>query len=109
MMKHQNHDGTGVNRKLPNPIEDRLIPPETPPLSRVRSVDDLVRAMAKTAFTGRQIGEAADVLEAMARDKDCFVVMTLAGAMTVAKQGLIIADLVDHGIVDAIVSTGALM
>ena len=65
--------------------------------------------MSKTAFTGRQLGEAADVLEAMARDKDCFVVMTLAGAMTVAKQGLVIAELIDRGIVNAIVSTGALM
>jgi deoxyhypusine synthase len=35
--------------------------------------------------------------------------MTLAGAMTVAKQGLIIAELIDRGIVNAIVSTGALM
>ena len=75
----------------------------------MHSIDDLVRAMAKTAFTGRQLGEAADVLEAMARDQDCFVVMTLAGAMTVAKQGLIIAELIDRGIVNAIVSTGALM
>jgi len=49
------------------------------------------------------------VLEAMARDKDAFVVMTLAGAMTVAKQGLVIAELIDRGIVNAIVSTGALM
>ena len=65
--------------------------------------------MSNTAFTGRQLGEAADVLEAMARDEDCFVVMTLAGAMTVAKQGLIIAELIDRGIVNAIVSTGALM
>ena len=65
--------------------------------------------MGRTAFTGRQIGEAADVLEAMARDRDCFVVMTLAGAMTVAKQGLVIADLLEHGIVKALVSTGALM
>ena len=68
-----------------------------------------MRAMSKTAFTGRQLGEAVDVLEAMARDKDCFVVMTLAGAMTVAKQGLIVAELIDRGIVNAIVSTGALM
>jgi deoxyhypusine synthase len=75
----------------------------------VHSIDELVRAMSKTAFTGRQVGEAADVLEAMARDKDCFVVMTLAGAMTVAKQGLIIAELINRGIVNAIVSTGALM
>jgi deoxyhypusine synthase len=108
-MKHNNHDGSGIERHLHNPVEDRLIPLEPLDLSRVHSVDDLVRAMAKTAFTGRQLGEAADVLEAMARDKDCFVVMTLAGAMTVAKQGLIITDLIDHGIVNGIVSTGALM
>lgn len=109
-MKQGNHnDGTGIDRKLHNPIKDKLIPLESLDLNRVDSVNDLVRAMAKTAFTGRQVGEAADVLEAMARDQDCFVVMTLAGAMTVAKQSLIIAELIDRGIVNAIVSTGALM
>ena len=72
-------------------------------LSKVRSVDDLVRAMGQTAFTGHQVGQAADVLEAMARDKECFCVMTLAGAMTVAKQGLIVADLIEQGIVKAVV------
>src|SRR5580700_11091135 len=101
--------GEGKDRHLHNPIEDRLIPLEPLDLGRVKSIDGLVRAMAKTAFTGRQLGEAADVLEAMARDTDCFVVMTLAGAMTVAKQSLIIADLIDRGIVNAIVSTGAFM
>src|SRR2546423_10836778 len=107
-MKHKS-DGTGIDRKLHSPIEDRLVPLEPLDLGNIRSIDDLVRAMAKTAFTGRQLGEAADVLEAMARDKDCFVIMTLAGAMTVAKQGLIISELIDRGIVNAIVSTGALM
>lgn len=108
-MKHGNHDGAGIERKLHNPIEDKLVPLEPLDLSKVRSIDGLVRAMSKTAFTGRQVGEAADVLEAMARDEECFVVMTLAGAMTVAKQGLVVADLIDRGIVNAIVSTGALM
>ena len=122
-MKHGNHDkqgnhpkgngnhtdGAGIDRKLHNPIEDRLVPLEPLDLSRVHSIDDLVRAMSRTAFTGRQLGEAVDVLEAMARDEECFVVMTLAGAMTVAKQGLIISDLIDRGIVNAVVSTGALM
>jgi deoxyhypusine synthase len=108
-MKHGNNDGSGVDRKLHNPVEDRLTPLEPLDLAKVRSIDGLVRAMAKTAFTGRQMGEAADVLEAMARDEECFVVMTLAGAMTVAKQGLIITELIDRGIVNAIVSTGALM
>ena len=63
----------------------------------------------QTAFTGRQVGDAADVLEAMARDKDCFIVLTLSGALTVAKMGLVFCDLIDSGIVKAVVSTGALM
>ena len=101
--------GEGKDRHLHNPIEDRLVPLEPLDLSKVTSIDSLVRAMSKTAFTGRQLGEAADVLEAMALDEDAFVVMTLAGAMTVAKQGLIVTELIDRGIVNAIVSTGALM
>ena len=108
-MKNGNHDGAGIDRHLHNAMEDKLTPLEPLDLRQVRSIDGLVRAMAKTAFTGRQLGEAADVLEAIARDKDCFVVMTLAGAMTVAKQGLIISELIDRGMVHAIVSTGALM
>ena len=106
---HSSSGGEGRPRQLHDPLEDHLIPLEPLDLRKVKSVDDLVRAMAKTAFTGRQLGEAADVLEAMASDEDCFVVMTLAGAMTVAKQGLIITELIDRGIVNAIVSTGALM
>ncbi|HLV96625.1 MAG TPA: deoxyhypusine synthase family protein [Candidatus Acidoferrales bacterium] len=98
-----------TGRTLHDPIEDRLTPIYPLDLSGVRTIDDLVRAMGQTAFTARQIGDAADVLEAMARDKDCFVVMTLSGAMTVAKMGLIFCDLVESGIVKAIVSTGALM
>jgi deoxyhypusine synthase len=101
--------GEGKDRDLHNPIEDRLVPLEPLDLSKVTSIDSLVRAMARTAFTGRQLGEAADVLEAMAVDEDAFIVMTLAGAMTVAKQGLIITELIDRGVVNAIVSTGALV
>src|SRR5208283_1414734 len=106
---HGQAGGEGKDRHLHNPIEDRLIPLEPLDLGKVTSIDGLVRAMSKTAFTGRQLGEAADVLEAMALDEDAFIVMTLAGAMTVAKQGLIVTELIDRGIVNAIVSTGALM
>jgi deoxyhypusine synthase len=105
----EGHEGAGIDRKLHDPVQDRLIPLAPLDLRQIHSVDDMVRAMAKTAFTGRQLGEAADVLEAMACDEDAFIVMTLAGAMTVAKQGLIITELIERGIVNAIVSTGALM
>ncbi len=88
---------------------DNLVPMESLDLNKVKSVDALVRAMSKTAFGGRTLGEAADVLEAMVKDKDCFVVLTLSGAMTVAKMGLMICDMIDKGMVHAVVSTGALM
>ena len=98
-----------TERVLHDPITDRLTPTHPLDLSKARTVDSLVRAMGRTAFTGRQVGDAADVLEAMARDKDCFVVLTLSGALTVAKMGLVFCDLIDSGIVKAVVSTGALM
>ncbi len=77
--------------------------------ARTDSVDALVRAMGQTAFGGRRLGEAADVLEAMVRDERCYRVITLSGAMTIAKQGLVLCEMIDRGWVDAIVSTGALM
>lgn len=98
-----------TGRILHDPVKDKLRPIYPLDLSKCRTIDSLVRAMGQTAFTGRQVGDGADVLEAMARDKDCFVVLTLSGAMTVAKMGLIFCDLIESGIVKAIVSTGALM
>jgi len=65
--------------------------------------------MARTAFGGRQLGEAVDVLTHMAQDSNCATVLTLSGAMTVAKMGLVICDMIENKLVQAIVSTGALM
>ncbi len=73
------------------------------------SVDALLRGMSRTAFGGRTLGEAADALEAMVNDTSCFKVVTISGAMTIAKQGLVLCEMIDRGWVDAIVSTGALM
>lgn len=73
------------------------------------SFDDLLRRMAQTAFGGRRLGESADVLFEMASDPDCFVVGTFSGAMTVAKQGLLIVEMIERGMLDAVVTTGALM
>jgi deoxyhypusine synthase len=100
---------TVTGRVLHDPVKDKLRPIFPLDLAKCRTIDELVRAMGDTAYTARQIGDAADVLEAMARDKDCFVVMTLAGALTVGKMGLVFCDLIESGIVKAIVSTGALM
>jgi deoxyhypusine synthase len=105
----KNSRKTVTGRVLHDPVKDNLRPIYPIDLAKIKTIDDLVRAMGDTAYTARQIGDAADVLEAMARDKDCFVVMTLAGALTVGKMGLIFCDLIESGIVKAMVSTGALM
>ncbi len=78
-------------------------------LSTCTSFAELLEQMRDTAFGGRQLGEAAEVLETMVRDEDCLVVGTFSGAMTVAKQGLVLCDMIDHGMLDIVVSTGALM
>ena len=109
MPKPKHPSKTVTGRVLHDPVRDKLRPIYPLDLSKIKTIDDLVRAMGDTAYTARQVGDAADVLEAMARDKDCFVVMTLAGALTVGKMGLVFCDLIESGIVKAIVSTGALM
>lgn len=89
--------------------KNKLTPTKPLDLSKVSSVGDLVEQMSHTAFGGRSVGEAAEVLYKMARDRNCYVVLTLSGAMTVAKMGLVICDLIDNGIVQAVVSTGAIL
>jgi deoxyhypusine synthase len=89
--------------------EDGLTPLEPLDPRAATSVDALVRAMSRTAFGGRRLGEAADVLEAMIRDEGCFRVVTISGAMTIAKQGLLLCEMIDRGWVHALVTTGALM
>ncbi len=88
---------------------DHLEPVRSLDLAAVHSVDDLVRGMAATSFGGRALGEAADILELMVREPGCKVVLTLSGAMTIAKQGLVICEMIERGWVHAVVSTGALM
>ena len=89
--------------------EDGLTPLAPLDPTQTESVDALVRAMSQTAFGGRRLGEAADVLEAMIRDPSCFRVVTVSGAMTIAKQGLLLCEMIDRGWVQAVVTTGALM
>lgn len=90
-------------------ISDGLVPLEPLDLTKYKTVSDLVRGMAKCSFGARTVGEAADVLESMVLDPDCFKVLTLSGAMTPAKMGLVVCDMIDWGMADVVISTGAIM
>ena len=56
--------------------DDGLEPIHPLDVASVEGVDSLLRAMANTAFGGRRLGEAADLLEAMVNDGDCFRVVS---------------------------------
>jgi deoxyhypusine synthase len=97
------------NRALHDGRDDGLEPLESLDCGAVQTFDEMLEAMARTAFGGRRMGESAEVLADMVTDPDCSVVLTLSGAMTVAKMGLVITEMIERGWVQAIVSTGALM
>ncbi|HZM15437.1 MAG TPA: deoxyhypusine synthase family protein [Candidatus Krumholzibacteria bacterium] len=90
-------------------FDDHLEPTLPLDLGQVSSISDLVRQYGSTAIGARQVGLAADILETASRDPECYVVLTISGAMTVAKMGLVVCDMIEHGMVQAIVATGALM
>lgn len=95
--------------KLHHGFDDHLTPLAPLDLKKVKKFSDLTSAMSRTAFGGRIVGEAVDTLVQMSKDRDAFVVLTLSGAMTVAKMGLLICEMIDSGMVQAVISTGALM
>jgi deoxyhypusine synthase len=65
--------------------------------------------MSKTAFGGRELGEAYEVLMEMAQDSSCTIIATVSGAMTIAKMAKVLCDMIDNGLVHILISTGALM
>ncbi len=73
------------------------------------NVVPLVEAMSKMAFSARDLGRAAQIYDVMLRDKDCAIILCLAGSIFSAGLKLIVVDLIEHNMVDAIVSTGAII
>jgi deoxyhypusine synthase len=105
----QSPHSPGIRTELHDGIADHLQPTIPLDLARIQSVGELLQGMRDTAFGGRTLGEAADVLYDMVADPECFVVGTFSGAMTVAKMGLVLCDMIEHGMLHAVISTGALM
>ena len=89
--------------------QHKLTPLEPFDVMQAGSASQLVEQYRMTAFGARTLGEAADVLYEMVNDPQCFVVGTFSGAMTVAKMGLLITEMIDQGMLNAVVSTGALV
>jgi len=69
----------------------------------------LVDAMENMAFSARDLNRAANIYEMMLKEKGCGIILTLAGSLFSAGLKKVVYDLVMHNMVDAIVSTGAII
>lgn len=79
-------------------------------LEAIDSIDDLVDAYGETSIQARNIGSCAKVFERMLTDSDRPTVMLgLAGPLVAAGLRKVIRDMVEHKMVDVIVSTGAII
>ncbi len=67
----------------------------------------LIDQMSETAFQARNLARAATIVDLMQQDKECAVILTLAGSLISAGLKQVIIDMIDKNMVDAIVSTGA--
>jgi len=67
----------------------------------------IVDAMRKMSFTARDTARAADILSMMIEDKDCTIMLCIAGSTSAGGCMQVYIDMVRHNMVDAIVATGA--
>lgn len=71
------------------------------------NVVPLVEAMGRTAFTARDLGRAAEITHRMVADRECGIILCLAGSLISAGLKKAFVDAIRSNMVDAIVSTGA--
>lgn len=67
----------------------------------------IVDSMREMSFTARDTARAADILNKMLSDKDCTVILCIAGSTSAAGCMQIYSEMVKLNMVDAIVATGA--
>ncbi|MHB2025577.1 MAG: 1,9-bis(guanidino)-5-aza-nonane synthase [Elusimicrobiota bacterium] len=67
----------------------------------------MVEAMSKMAFSARDLARASAIYDAMLADKNCTVILCLAGSLFSAGLKKTVFDLIANNMVDAVVSTGA--
>lgn len=68
---------------------------------------EVINAMKAMSFTARDLAVASDLYDKMLSDKECSIILTIAGSTSAAGCMQIYTDLVKNNMVDIIVATGA--
>ncbi|MBN2065191.1 MAG: deoxyhypusine synthase [Candidatus Thermoplasmatota archaeon] len=69
----------------------------------------LIESFDHMAFQSRNLAQACKIYDMMLKDKECTTILCLAGSLVSAGLKKSIVDLIKHNMVDAIVSTGAIV
>jgi deoxyhypusine synthase len=67
----------------------------------------VIEQMQKMGFTSRELGRASEIFVDMLGDKDCTIVLALAGSTSAAGCMNIYADMIKYNMIDVVVATGA--
>lgn len=75
----------------------------------IKAIDStkIIDVMREMSFTSRDTARAADILNMMVKEKDCTVILTLAGSTSAGGCMQVYVDMVKNKMIDAIVATGA--
>ena len=68
---------------------------------------NIIDQMSNMSFTSRDLGRATSIYNQMLADKDCSIILTLAGSTSAGGCMKLYADMIRFNMVDAIVATGA--
>lgn len=101
---HKSHQ---VNARVMPSKKDLLKTPIEHIDIKAHDLSKYVAALEKTAFQARNLQRGAKIVEAMVQDKDCGIILCLAGSLISAGLKQVVIDLIESNMVDAIVSTGA--
>ena len=77
----------------------------------IKSFDStkILESFEKTAFQARNLARASKIYDRMLANKECSVILCLAGSLFSAGLKRVVYDMIDNNMVDAIVSTGAII
>jgi deoxyhypusine synthase len=67
----------------------------------------IIQSMGAMSFTSRDLASATEIFNTMLKDKDCSIMLTIAGSTSAGGCMKLYADLVRYNMIDAIVATGA--
>src|SRR2546426_4757442 len=92
----------------PSKADLTQVPIEHLDLQKVSNLADLLDGYAKISFQARTLGQCAQVLERMMLDPLVTVYFGGAGALVPGRLRKVLPDLVELGLVDVVVTTGAI-